>query len=281
VIPGKQYSPDVLLRMARRRKWLITLPALAVAVAVVVVVHFLPNRYRSDTLILVVPQRVPESYVRSTVTTKIEDRLQSISQQIMSRTRLERIIQDFNLYAEQRKTSIMEDVVERMRLDISLDVVKGDAFRVSFTSDSARTAMLVTERLASLFIDESLKDREAQKAPINSSRRSSQPPGESWWRTKSSSRSTAGSTTGSCPVSSSRTCRACTTPKCSCKRSLILSIEIAIDSWCWSAPSKTRPSVRRRGPSQRRLPARRTANRLRLPRASSCASRKRSSARWK
>ena len=60
----------------------------------------LPNLYRSDTLILVVPQRVPESYVRSTVTTRIEDRLQSITQQILSRTRLERIIQDFNLYAE-------------------------------------------------------------------------------------------------------------------------------------------------------------------------------------
>ena len=61
------------------------------------------------------PQRVPESYVRSTVTTRIEDRLQSISQQILSRTRLERIIQDFNLYTEERRTGIMEDIVERMR----------------------------------------------------------------------------------------------------------------------------------------------------------------------
>jgi polysaccharide chain length determinant protein (PEP-CTERM system associated) len=132
----------------------------AIAVGAYAWVRTLPNQYRSDTLILVVPQRVPESYVRSTVTARIEDRLHSITQQILSRTRLERIIQDFNLYAEARKTAIMEDVVERMRNDISVQVVKGDAFRVSFTSDEPRTAMRVTERLASLFIEENLRDRE-------------------------------------------------------------------------------------------------------------------------
>jgi polysaccharide chain length determinant protein (PEP-CTERM system associated) len=95
------------------------------------------------------------------VTTRIEDRLQSISQQILSRTRLERIIQDFNLYADRRKSDIMEDIVERMRKDIGVDVVKGDAFRVSFTADDPRIAMRVTERLASFFIDESLRDRDA------------------------------------------------------------------------------------------------------------------------
>src|SRR5207245_4937440 len=116
--------------------------------------------YRSETLILVVPQRVPVAYVKSTVTARIEDRLQSISQQILSRTRLERIIQDFNLYERERRTGIMEDLVERMRKDIEVQIVKGDAFRVAFTADSRRTAMKVTERLASLFIDESLRDRE-------------------------------------------------------------------------------------------------------------------------
>jgi polysaccharide chain length determinant protein (PEP-CTERM system associated) len=125
-----------------------------------VVAHYLPNRYRSETLILVVPQRVPETYVRSTVTTRIEDRLQSISQQILSRTRLERIIQDFNLYAGERRTWIMEDVVEQMRKDIEVQIVKGDAFRVAYTGEEPRTVMRVTERLASLFIDESLRDRE-------------------------------------------------------------------------------------------------------------------------
>jgi polysaccharide chain length determinant protein (PEP-CTERM system associated) len=160
VIPGKQYTPEDLVVIAWRRKWWAILPAIAITAGVYAWVRTLPNLYRSDTLILVVPQRVPENYVKSTVTTRIEDRLQSIQQQILSRTRLERIIQDFNLYAEARRTAIMEDVVDRMRGNISVQVVKGDAFRVSFTSDEARTAMRVCERVASLFIEENLRDRE-------------------------------------------------------------------------------------------------------------------------
>jgi protein tyrosine kinase modulator len=160
VIPGKQYTPEDIAVIVWRRKWWAILPAIAITAGVYAWVRTLPNLYRSDTLILVVPQRVPENYVRSTVTTRIEDRLQSIQQQILSRTRLERIIQDFNLYADARKTAIMEDVVERMRGSISVQVVKGDAFRVSFTSSEARTAMRVCERVASLFIEENLRDRE-------------------------------------------------------------------------------------------------------------------------
>lgn len=160
MIPGKQYTPEDIALIVWRRKWWAILPAIAVTAGVYAWVRTLPNLYRSDTLILVVPQRVPENYVKSTVTTRIEDRLQAITQQILSRTRLERIIQDFNLYAEARKTAIMEDVVDRMRGNIQVQVVKGDAFRVSFTSDEARTAMRVTERVASLFIEENLRDRE-------------------------------------------------------------------------------------------------------------------------
>jgi polysaccharide chain length determinant protein (PEP-CTERM system associated) len=162
VIPGKQYSFDLLMQLAWRRKWLILLPALLVGGLGAAIVAYLPNLYRSETLILVVPQRVPESYVRSTVTARIEDRLQSISQQILSRTRLEQIVNDFSLYAQERADKeLMEDIVEKMRTrDIGIDIIKGDAFRVSYQSGDPRVAMRVTERLASLFIDESLRDRE-------------------------------------------------------------------------------------------------------------------------
>ncbi len=162
MIPGKQYSFETLMQVARRRKWLILLPALLVGGIGTAVVRYLPNLYRSETLILVVPQRVPESYVRSTVTARIEDRLQSISQQILSRTRLEQIVQDFDLYAKERANKeLMEDIVEKMRSrDIGIDIIKGDAFRVSYQAGDPRVAMRVTERLASLFIDESLRDRE-------------------------------------------------------------------------------------------------------------------------
>ena len=162
MIPGKQYSFDTLVQVARRRKWLIILPTLMLGAIGFAVVTYLPNVYKSETLILVVPQRVPESYVRSTITARIEDRLQSISQQILSRTRLEQIVTDFNLYAKERADKeLMEDIVEQMRTrDIGIDIIKGDAFRVSYQASDPRTAMRVTERLASLFIDESLRDRE-------------------------------------------------------------------------------------------------------------------------
>jgi polysaccharide chain length determinant protein (PEP-CTERM system associated) len=160
VIPGKTYTPEVILQIAWRRKWWIVVPAILIAGGVVAWTQRLPNTYKSDTLIMVVPQRVPESYVRSTITQSITDRLQSITQQILSRTRLERIIEDLGLYGDQRRTAIMEDIVEGMRRDIDIQVVKGDTFRVGFRSGDPRTAMRVAERLASLFIDESLRDRE-------------------------------------------------------------------------------------------------------------------------
>ena len=162
MIPGKQYSLEALLQVARRRKWLILVPAVVIATAAAAVIHLWPNTYRSETLILVVPQRVPESYVKSTVTARIEDRLQSISQQILSRTKLEQVISDFDLYKKDREDGeLMEDIVERMRMrDISMSVVKGDAFRLSFKAEDPRVAMRVTERLGSLFIDESYRDRE-------------------------------------------------------------------------------------------------------------------------
>jgi polysaccharide chain length determinant protein (PEP-CTERM system associated) len=149
-----------VLRVLWRWRALIVLPWIVVALGTFAVVRHLPNQYRSESLIQVVPPRVPEGYVRSSVTARLTDRLPVISQQIMSRTRLERIIQDFDLYAEERKTKLMEDVVAMMRDDVGVQLVKGDAFQVSYQSSDAKTAMKVTERLASLFIEENLRDRE-------------------------------------------------------------------------------------------------------------------------
>jgi len=160
VLPGKTYKPEDFLNIAWRRKWAILIPFFVISIGTAIVAHYLPDLYRSETVILVVPQQVPESFVKSTVTTRIEDRLQSISQQILSRTRLERIIQDLDLYSKERRAGIMEDVVETMRKDIKVEILKGDAFRVAYIGDNPITVMKVTERLASLFIEENLRDRE-------------------------------------------------------------------------------------------------------------------------
>ena len=160
MLPGKKYAPEDFLEMARRQKWLIVIPFVLISAGTAITAHFLPNRYRAQTSMLVVPQRVSEAYVKATVTSKMEDRLRTISQQILSRARLEQVIQEFNLYPDYRRTTTMEDVVERMRKDIELQPVRGDAFWVAFMSDQPRTAMKVADRLASMFIEENLKDRE-------------------------------------------------------------------------------------------------------------------------
>jgi uncharacterized protein involved in exopolysaccharide biosynthesis len=146
-------------------------PAVLSATATTVASYYLlPTRYRSEASLIVVPQRVSPGYVRSSVTGHLGDRLQLINDQVMSRTRLERIIKDFNLYELERKTAVIDDVIERMRSDIRINILTshdpqqndGGVFRVSFVSSNPRTALQVTERLASLFIEMNLRDREVQ-----------------------------------------------------------------------------------------------------------------------
>jgi polysaccharide chain length determinant protein (PEP-CTERM system associated) len=149
-----------LLRFVRRRLWQILVPAIVVAAAASWWIHRMPNRYRADALLSFVPQRVPESFVRSTVASRGDDRLQSITQQILSRTQLEQIIGDFNLYADARETVTMQDVVDAMRTrDIEIRLVKGDVFRLGYLGDRPDVAMWVVNRLAALFIGQSSIDR--------------------------------------------------------------------------------------------------------------------------
>jgi polysaccharide chain length determinant protein (PEP-CTERM system associated) len=162
VLPGKTITPQEIIRVALRRRWLILLPfALGLSVAPFVAKRIAPV-YKSETLIMVVPQRVPDSYVKSTVTATVEDRLPSISDQILSRSRLERVINDFGLYDELRGNAAMEDVVRQMRLDIGPVQIQPGAqsFRVSYVNRDPLLAQKVAARLASLFIDENSQDRE-------------------------------------------------------------------------------------------------------------------------
>ena len=155
-----------------RRKWWILLPFIAITGLGLVGVHHLPKLYRSTTLIMLVPQRVPPEYIRPTVTTTVEERLQSIATQVLSRTNLELIIEEFKLYPELRNTKSKEEVVEFMRSNIEIELKRGqkgksrgetvDAFELSFSHSDPRTAMLVTNRLASFFIEQNLKLREQQ-----------------------------------------------------------------------------------------------------------------------
>jgi polysaccharide chain length determinant protein (PEP-CTERM system associated) len=160
VLPGRKYAIEDFLRIAWRRKWLILLPFLVVSIGTFLFVRRMPDVYRSETTILVIPQRVPESYVRSTITDRIGDRLQSLKEQILSRSRLERTIVDLNLFPGERRTGAMEDLINHMRNAVMVETARSDAFTVSYSSPDPRTAQIVTERLASDFIRENVIDRE-------------------------------------------------------------------------------------------------------------------------
>ena len=167
MLPGKKYKPEDLIAIVWRSKWLIIAPLVVCTVVAVAVSRRMPNRYRSETVVLVVPQRVPQEYVRSTVTTRIEDRVQTIREQILSRSRLERIVEELNLYPELRGRVSMEEIIDEMRRNVNTRVVRTDAFTVSFVADTPITAQRVTERLAGMFSEENMRDREVQAESTN------------------------------------------------------------------------------------------------------------------
>jgi polysaccharide chain length determinant protein (PEP-CTERM system associated) len=170
MLPGKSYTIEDYLRILWRRKWVVILPVLVVGTVAAAVVAGLPNQYRSTAVLEVMPQRVPSAYVQPTVTSSPEDRLRSLTQQILSRTRLEEIVREFDLYKEERASGIMEDVITRMRekhITLSVPERRGEeggasTFTISYVGSDADTVKRVTERITSLVIEENLKDRERQ-----------------------------------------------------------------------------------------------------------------------
>jgi len=157
------------VQLILHRKWLIVGVFLLVTMITLVVVQTLPNVYTSQTLILVDPQKVPESYVKSTVTGSVRDRLSTLSQQILSATRLQKIIDSLHLYQAEKKTMAREEILAMMRKDVLTTVVSDfgasqelQAFKISYSGSEPRLVAQVTNQLASLFIEENLRARELQ-----------------------------------------------------------------------------------------------------------------------
>jgi protein tyrosine kinase modulator len=128
----------------------------------------LPVRYKSATLILVEQPTMPKNYVVPNIVDDLQNRLQSITQQILSRTRLLLIIDKLNLYGGGRRQLTQDEKVELMRKDIGIDLVHdshGDqitAFRIYYSAHDPHVAQLVTSELTDLFINENLKVRQQQ-----------------------------------------------------------------------------------------------------------------------
>jgi len=169
MLPGKKYTVEDVLPILRRRIWLLAVPPAVGLFAALIVSAQLPNLYQSQMLISIIPQRVPDAYVRSTVTLRAEERLDAITTQVKSRTLIEQLIRELDLYTEERDRRPMEDVVQLMRDNIDVQPqaprrgARGPeplhAFHVRFNYTDPRMATVVTERLGSLFVNQNAHDR--------------------------------------------------------------------------------------------------------------------------
>jgi len=163
-----------------RRKHYFIWPALAIVLFTTVLALFLPPIYQSSATILIEDQQIPPDFVRSTVTGFAEQRIQILNQQILSRTGLLEIIKQFNLYPDLRNKNTQEEIVEKMRNDIKVEIIsaqlgdqrkrgrqgKGDgmaiAFTIAYRGRNPEMVQRVTSALTSYYLQENLKIREQQ-----------------------------------------------------------------------------------------------------------------------
>src|SRR3990170_8219339 len=159
---SSQFTIKDYIDIFLRRWMLIAVFILVIPPIVYIIGSRLPKIYRSTTLILIEQQQISIDYVRPTVGARIEDRLQTFSQQIMSRSLLEKVVNVLNVYGSSK--TAMESKVEMMRKNIEVQVRGTNAFTLSFNGNEPETVMKVVNMIASLFIEENLKVREQQAA---------------------------------------------------------------------------------------------------------------------
>jgi protein tyrosine kinase modulator len=170
--PPKELSE--YFEIVKRRRAVIggtigILMALTVAIA-----YILPPSFRSTATILIEEQEIPQDLVRSAMTSYADQRIETIKQQVMSRTTLWKIVEQDRLYERMRRRNSTEDVIERFIKDINIDVISADvvdkrtqhptkatiAFTLSYDGESPETAQKVANELTSLFLGENLRSRE-------------------------------------------------------------------------------------------------------------------------
>ena len=158
----------------RRRKKSFFIPFLLIFLFAGLIAFMLPPVYRSQSTILIEGQQIPEDFVKTTITTYVEERLQVIKQQVMSRTKLLSIINQFNLYTEMREKHTTEEMVAKMRKAIELKTVSASvtnprtgrpssatiAFTLSYQGRQPSKVQKVANVLSSFFIEEDLRRRE-------------------------------------------------------------------------------------------------------------------------
>ncbi len=163
-----ELAPLTLIRMFGKHKIGVVLIWLLLSAGSVAIVMHLPAVYRSEALILVDSQKIPERYVNTSIASDLQDRLATINQQIMSTSNLNKLIADYGLYKEEKKSRSPEEIIDLMKSDIQIKVERGwsgnrpGALRVAYMGKSPTTVAEVANRLAGLYVEENLKTREKQ-----------------------------------------------------------------------------------------------------------------------
>jgi len=161
-------------QIIKRRKFHILIPSGLVLLIAVIVAFILPPVYSSSATILIEAQEIPQDFVRTTVTGYVEQRLQTITQLVMSRSRLLEIISRFDLYADLKERYTTEEIIEKMREDIELIPIQAEvinpnsgrpgsatiAFTLSYEGTNPKTVAQVANVLTSLYMEENLRNRE-------------------------------------------------------------------------------------------------------------------------
>jgi len=161
---------DEYWAMVVRRRWWILGPLFLGWLIVFASAWIIPPKYTSETVILVEQQKVPTQFVMPNVQVDLEERLQSITQQVLSRSRLLAIINNLHLY-QGLFFSSPDDQIIQMRKDIKIDLIQTPpvqgkseltAFKVSYIADKPQIAQQVNTQLAALFIDENVRASQQQ-----------------------------------------------------------------------------------------------------------------------
>jgi len=169
-----------ILRTIWKRKVRILAAWIALTACAVAVVRLLPAVYLAEAVVLIDSQRIPEKFVSTTVATGLEERIASIRQMLLSGGELKKIIDEFNLYPEMRKTHFEEEILAMMRNDISvtldsaglknsatgnpINTARPGAFRIGFQGSDPTLVMRVANRLTDLYVEQNLSTREGQAA---------------------------------------------------------------------------------------------------------------------
>jgi polysaccharide chain length determinant protein (PEP-CTERM system associated) len=165
------FSRLSILRTVWKRKILIAVAWVLFAAVGVAVVRMIPAVYLAEAVILIDTQKIPEKFVSATVASDLEDRIAAIRQTLLSGGELKKVIDDFGLFREERKTQFEEEILEMMRKNISItleSVGSGSnnkrtaAFRIGYQGSDPAMVMRVANRLTDLYVEQNLKTREGQ-----------------------------------------------------------------------------------------------------------------------